>query len=37
MSRSGSQGLPCLSSSATQESGKVNLFVLSQAPCQPFC
>lgn len=32
----GSQGLPCLPFSATQESGKVNLCVCSQASCQCF-
>lgn len=32
----GSQGLLCLPSSATQESGKVNLCVCSQASCQRF-
>lgn len=31
-SQHGSQGLPCLPSSATQESRKVNFFVLNQAP-----
>lgn len=37
MSQDGFQGLPCSASSATQESEKVNLFMLNQADCQHFC
>lgn len=37
MSQYGSQGLPCASFSATQESEKVNLFMLNQTACQHFC